>query len=691
MNQLATETSPYLRQHADNPVDWLPWGDEALAKARAEDKPVLLSVGYSSCHWCHVMAHESFEDADTAEVMNRHFINIKVDREERPDLDRIYQLALQMITQRSGGWPLTMFLNPHTMAPFYGGTYFPKQPRYGLPPFADLLVQVADYYRKHRDEIDEQNNSLLQAFASINPPGGQDELTVVPLDMARQELEQAFDETYGGFGDAPKFPHPPHIERLLRRYAASLDYDDAADDKALQMITTTLVRMAFGGIYDHLGGGFSRYSVDQYWMIPHFEKMLYDNAQLLALYADAHALTGQALFKRVCTETADWIMRRMQAGAGGYYSSLDADSEGEEGRYYVWDPDEIRRHLNEDDSKLFMRRYGLDRDANFEGDWHLFINQDIATLAGEFGTSEEDIEQRLDRARAELLAERQKRIPPGLDDKILTSWNALMIRGMVIAARHLDRPDWLDSAQRALDFIRQKLWRDGRLLATAKGDEAHLTAYLDDYAFLLDAMLELLQLRWNSDDFDFACQLADTMLEFFYDQNNGGFYFTAHDHETLMYRPKTFADDALPSGNGVAARAIQRLGYLLGEMRYLDAAEQTLQTAWPSLSKFPHAHDALLNALEEYLEPPQIIILRGTSPALDEWHDSLLDGYRPRRMVLAIDAAQSDLPEAIADKKPLNDIVAYVCQDLQCSAPVTDPDELSTLLEQGDTTDAPVS
>ena len=291
MNLLAEETSPYLHQHADNPVDWLPWSGDALAKARAEDKPVLLSIGYSSCHWCHVMAHESFEDADTAEVMNRHFINIKVDREERPDLDRIYQLALQMITQRSGGWPLTMFLNPHTLVPFYGGTYFPKQSRYGLPPFADLLVQVADYYRKHRDDIDEQNQSLLQAFHSINPPGRQNDLDNTPLTGARQQLEQAFDETYGGFGPAPKFPHPPHIDRLLHVYVASLEHG-TADDKALLMATTTLVRMGLGGIYDQLGGGFSRYSVDEYWMIPHFEKMLYDNAQLLSLYANAYALTG---------------------------------------------------------------------------------------------------------------------------------------------------------------------------------------------------------------------------------------------------------------------------------------------------------------------------------------------------------------------------------------------------------------
>ena len=495
-NHLAGETSPYLLQHAGNPVDWHPWGPEALAKAARENKPILLSVGYSACHWCHVMAHECFEDPQVAAVMNALFVNIKVDREERPDLDKIYQTAHALLTQRNGGWPLTMFLTPDGRIPFFGGTYFPKEPRYGLPGFVDLMQRVAGFYRERQADIAEQNTALLQALDSLAAPAyAPGRPSARPLDIARNQLEQHFDPVHGGFGRAPKFPHPTSLERLLRHWAATRD-GGQPDERALHLATFTLERMALGGVYDQLGGGFCRYSVDDQWMIPHFEKMLYDNGPLLALYAQAYAATGDPLFARVADETAAWVMREMQAPEGGYYSTLDADSEGEEGRFYVWTPAEVRDLLGAD-YDLFARRYGLDREPNFEGHHHLHVFATAADLARESSTSEADVLRRLDAARATLLAARARRVRPGRDEKILTAWNGLMIRGMAIAARHLGRPEYALSAERALDFIRATLWRDGRLLATCKDGRAHLNAYLDDYVFLIDAILELLQVRWR--------------------------------------------------------------------------------------------------------------------------------------------------------------------------------------------------
>ncbi len=662
-NRLSHETSPYLLQHAHNPVDWYPWGPEALERARREDKPILLSIGYSACHWCHVMAHESFEDPATAQVMNELFVNVKVDREERPDLDKIYQTAHQLLTGRGGGWPLTLVLTPEHQTPFFAGTYFPRTPRHGMPAFTDLLRRIETSYRTRGDEITRQNAALLNALRNVNPAprAGDVTLNATPLDMARRQLESSFDARYGGFGGAPKFPHPPHIEHLLR----------SADGQALTMASFTLQAMAQGGLYDQLGGGFCRYSVDEQWMIPHFEKMLYDNGLLLALYAQAWTASKDPLFKRIALETARWVIREMQAPEGGYYSSLDADSEGHEGKFYVWSQEEVRGLLDEQEYTVFARRFGLDRLANFEGEWHLHVFADIAVIAAEMKLGEAALVQILDMARAKLLKARELRVRPGRDDKILTSWNALMIKGMALAGRLLDEPELLHSAERSLHFIKTRLWTDGRLLATCKDGHAHLMAYLDDYAYLLDAVLELLQVRWRTDDLNFAVQLAEVLLEHFEDKQHGGFYFTAGDHEQLIHRPKPLADDATPAGNGIAAYALNRIGYLLGETRYLDAAERALKAGWDDISRAPYAHDSMLLALEETLTPPQIIILRGAPAEMREWQSLCTSGYAPRRLCFAIPGDETQLPGSLALRAAKDGPIAYFCEGHICNAPIT--------------------
>ncbi len=690
-NRLAGETSPYLQQHAENPVDWRPWGEEALTLAKREGKPILLSIGYSACHWCHVMAHESFEDAEVAVVMNRLFVNIKVDREERPDLDQIYQAAHQMLTGRAGGWPLTLFLAPDG-TPFFGGTYFPKSPRYGLPGFADLCLRVADAWRDKRADIAQQNGELLRALAAgatASPASG--ELTAAPLQLVVERAAQSFDPQFGGFGCAPKFPHPAELELLLRRHAATLDAHCG------EIALFTLRRMAEGGLYDQLGGGFYRYSVDERWEIPHFEKMLYDNGPLLRLYADAWRVSREPLFRRVAEETAAWVMREMQSPEGGYFSSLDADSEHEEGRFYVWTPEKVSLRTTAEEYAVAAAHYGLDRPANFEGaHWHLFVAKPLAEVAASLGKSLADCERLLQSAREKLFAAREQRIRPGRDGKILTSWNALMIEGMAHAGRVCGRDDWLASARRALDFIRKQMWKDGRLLATCKDGRAHLNAYLDDYAYLLKAVLELLQDEFEAELLDFAQALGDTLLEHFEDRKStlspapspaggrgeglgplrdqtgmGGFWFTSHDHEALIHRPKTGHDNATPSGNGVAAFALQRLGHLTGEARYLEAAGRTLRLYHPDMVRQPGGFATLIMALEEGLCPPTLVILRGPKSQLHEWKEIISDKPWPWVMAFALSDQPGKLP-AVLDKPLREDVNAWVCSGVKCLEPTDD-------------------
>ncbi len=679
-NRLAHETSPYLQQHAGNPVDWFPWGEEALTLARTRDQPILLSVGYSACHWCHVMAHESFEDAAVAAEMNRLYVNIKVDREERPDLDQIYQTAHHMLTRRNGGWPLTMFLMPDG-TPFFGGTYFPKMPRYNMPGFLDLLPRIEKAYREQRAEIGKQNESLMTALAGTVPAGSDaGEFTRAPLTDALSEFAQVFDREHGGIGHAPKFPHPYELAFCLRRHAL----DD--DKTGLDIAHTTLTHMAEGGIYDHLGGGFARYSVDETWTIPHFEKMLYDNGPLLALYCDAWRVTQSPRYKTVCAETAAWVMREMQsaviANEGGYYSSFDADSEHVEGKFYVWTPDEVKAVLTPEEYAVLAPHYGLAATANFEHEfWHLRVTRPPA----------DGSEALLASARAKLLAVRNQRIWPGRDEKILTSWNALMIKGMARAARVFDQPAWLVSAQNALDFIRRTLWcpahESGRLLATYKDGKAHLNAYLDDYAFLLDALLELMQSEFRAGDLAFARALADRLLAQFEDAEQGGFFFTSHDHEKLIHRGKPGHDNATPSGNGVAAFALQRLGHLIGEPRYIEAAERAIRLFYGAMQRQPSAFVSLLTALEESLTPPRIVILRGAAHALGEWQRTLATMYLPQTLIVALPDNLTDLPALLDKPAPAasaGGVNAWVCQGVSCLPPLSDLGTIGRLLKQAD-------
>ncbi|HEX7029752.1 MAG TPA: thioredoxin domain-containing protein [Gammaproteobacteria bacterium] len=672
-NRLGAETSPYLLQHADNPVAWQPWDEVALAAAREADRPILLSIGYSACHWCHVMAHESFEDAGTAALMNELFVNIKIDREERPDLDRVYQTAHQILAQRPGGWPLTVFLAPDDLTPFFAGTYFPREARYGMPGFQDVLRRVHAAFIDQRAQLREQNAALRNVFAKLDsaPAGKGESLDDAPVMSARRILEREFDADNGGFGGAPKFPHPSNLEFLLR-------HGQLADDApAGRLARFSLECMAGRGLYDQVGGGFFRYCVDAAWRIPHFEKMLYDNGPLLALYADAFALSGNGMFRRVTEETAEWAIREMQSPEGGFYSSLDADAAGREGGFHAWSREQISAALADPALEaLVVEHYGLDGKPNFEGEWHLNIHRDIDTMAKDHGIGVDEMRERIDTARQRLFDFRERREHPGRDEKILASWNALMIRGLARAARRLSKPEYADAAERALRFIRAELWRDGRLLASHKDGRSRFNAYLDDYAYLLDALLELLQCRWRSEDLDLAHELANVLLERFEDRERGGFFFTSHDHENLIHRPRPFADEAMPSGNGVAAGALIRLAHLDGETAWLDAAERALRAGMESVKRAPQAHGALLEALRAWNHPGETVILRGEPDVMREWQRALEQEPRLDRMVFAIPPGAAGLPEALETRRPQGRCVAYVCRGFTCGPPVTSLDGL---------------
>ncbi|MEM8814957.1 MAG: thioredoxin domain-containing protein [Pseudomonadota bacterium] len=684
-NQLKNETSPYLLQHADNPVYWYAWGEEAFEEARRSNRPVLLSVGYSACHWCHVMAHESFEDESTAAVMNELFVNVKVDREERPDIDKIYQTAHQLITQRAGGWPLTMFIDPDDQRPFFGGTYFPNTARHGMPGFTELLESVAKYYSERREEAKQQGAKIHEVFDKLVPPPAPDAtLDAEPLAGARAVLGKTFDHDYGGFGSAPKFPHPVTIDYLLRYWRSSANGGEP-DIEALYMATLTLKRMADGGIFDHVGGGFCRYSVDKYWQIPHFEKMLYDNGPLLALYAQAYLASGDESFRETAGLTADWMLADMRAPNGGLYSARDADSEGEEGLYYLFTPDAVEALLEPGDYAFVSRYFGLDQPANFEGQWHLCLRKSFDESAEAAELTADQARAALGRARKALLEARAEREAPLRDEKQLTAWNALAIRGFAIAGRALEREDLVDAAGRALEFIRDTLMVDGRLHASYKDGRVRFNAYLDDYVFLIDAILEYLQSRWDSSLLDFATTLADRVLERFADTANGGFYFTANDHEQLMHRGKPVADDALPAGNGVAAYALQRLGFVLGRTDYLDAAEATLRFAWRAMQEYPHGHVMLLTALEEQLSPCETIVIRGDSEEIEGWRRSAAKIYAPRRLVFAIPRDEDGLPGALAERTAREgETLAYRCVGTHCDLPVTNFAALALGMREAD-------
>lgn len=660
-NHLIHEPSPYLQQHAYNPVDWYPWGKSAFERAKKESKPILLSIGYAACHWCHVMAHESFEDESTAKLMNELFINIKVDKEERPDLDKIYQTSHYLLTQQSGGWPLTIFLTPE-LIPFFSGTYFPKEEHPQLPAFKRVLELIADFYRKQPDKVKNQAHQLEQLLLQHESSNLSQQLNNEPLQLGLNSLEQQYDAEFGGFGHAPKFPQASRLEYLLRNNSP--------------LACTTLMHIAKGGIYDQLAGGFYRYSVDQHWNIPHFEKMLYDNGQLLMLYSLAGTQYGEAYFHDIARQTAEWVLNDLQAPEGGFYSSFDADSEGEEGKFYRWQPEEIRSLLSKDEYAVIRLYFGLDLSPNFEGYWHLYVAKSLDSVCKLLKIRQEQGEQFLSAARLKLLKARNKRIEPFRDEKILTSWNSLMVKGLLLAGANLKEQRFINAGQKTLHFIQKKLWHKNTLYASYKDDKAYLAAYLDDYAFLLDALVTSLQVSWNTEHLLFAMKLADEVLNSFADKK-GGFYFTAENHEKLLYRPKAMMDEAIPAGNAVLLRAFLVLGHLLGESRYLDAAENILQTAWPMLMQYPAEHCSLLLGLKDYLMPPQMIVIRGERDEIKAWQQ---EAQSITNYSFAIPNEAGPLPELLALKKIEGNACAYLCRGLTCEAVLTSIAELKSRL-----------
>lgn len=679
-NKLAKESSLYLQQHADNPVEWYPWGEEAFAKAVQEKKPVLLSIGYSACHWCHVMANESFSDPETAQLMNELFVNIKVDKQERPDLDKIYLIAHQFLTGRGGGWPLTIFINPVDRMPFFAGTYFPKDPHHGLVGFKEVLRKIAAFYHNNQDAIVKQNVQLTSAFEQLEIiHASAMTLDVNLLSEAMQQFTHEYDAIYGGFGEAPKFPRPANLEFLLSYSARKNDKQEP--DVSLAIVNTSLTKMAQSGLYDHLGGGFFRYCVDEQWHIPHFEKMLYDNGQLLMVYAMADSIEPQPIFQHILQQTGEWVLRDMQSPEGGFYSTLDADSEHEEGKFYLWNKAEVQSLLTAEEYTLVAAYFGLEKPANFEGVWHLFENKSLDEMAAALNSDSQKTDALLLSACKKLFQAREQRIHPARDENILTSWNALMIKGLALAGFALNNVDFIQSAQRAIDFVRTHRWKNKRLNSGARGNN---NAYLDDYAFLLDALITLLTIEWRSEDLHFAVEIADSLLSHFYDEANGGFYFTSHENESLISRLKPLQDEAIPAGNGIAAFALARLGNLLGEMRYKEASENTLKMAALAIASYPAAYPSLLMALEDYFYPPEMVLILGEMDALLEWKKLSQQYYSPKRLVFFMAADEKNIPSVFAQRAPKKgEVVAYVCQGMSCFEPINHIDKFEEFLKKG--------
>jgi uncharacterized protein YyaL (SSP411 family) len=686
-NRLANETSPYLLQHADNPVDWYAWGDEAFAAAREAGKPILLSVGYSACHWCHVMAHESFENPQTAALMNELFVSIKVDREERPDVDNIYMQAVQSMTGR-GGWPMTVFLTEEGI-PFYGGTYYPPEDRQGMPGFPRVLQAVYEAYRDKRTQIEIAGHDLLQRIGSPGQLKANEDnlLTESILDEAVRELLQAHDDDLGGFGKAPKFPQAMDIDFLLRYYHS------ASQPEVLKAAETTLKAMANGGMYDQVGGGFHRYSTDDVWLVPHFEKMLYDNALLARVYLDAYKVTGDPFYRRVAQETLDYVLREMTDPSGGFYSAQDADSEGEEGKFFLWTPAQLKAVL-EDDAELVGRYYGVTEGGNFEGTNILHVHTPAAKYAESHGQVVALFEAKLLEAKTRLYAARERRVHPSRDDKVLTAWNGLMQRAFAEAAIALDDDRYREAAARNADFLLTTMRPGNRLLRTWKsGLEARLTGYLEDYACLIDALLATHAATFEPRYLQSAIELADEMLDLFWDDEVQGFFDTGKDHETLVTRPRDFFDNATPSGTSVAVDVLLRLSELTDNTDYEDRATLCLRTLTPFLDQAPTAFGRLLAALEFHLARSQELAVivptseaarpepvegRETPKAASSLLDPLRLLYTPNLLLVGAPEGQGAEVSPLLAERPLLEgkPTAYVCERYVCQAPTTDPEQL---------------
>lgn len=686
-NRLIYETSPYLRQHAHNPVDWYPWGPEAFERAKADDMPIHLSIGYSACHWCHVLAHESFENPETAALLNKYFINIKVDREERPDLDQIYMNAVQMMT-RHGGWPMTVFLTPEGV-PFYGGTYFPPEDRHNMPGFPRILLGVADAYRSRPDEVTETAASILEELRNMGQARESNEIiTAEILDTAERNIARSYDPRYGGFGSAPKFPAAMNLEFLLRQYHRT------GQSETLEMIENTCRKMAEGGMYDQLGGGFHRYSTDAKWLAPHFEKMLYDNALLSRLYLHVYQQTKDDFYKRIAEETLDYVLREMTDERGGFYSTQDADSEGHEGKFFVWTVDEVQEILGEEDGALFCAFYDVTENGNFEGKNILHVSRSLEEVAKEGGVTAESLQEVLERGRRELFEARERRIKPDRDEKVLTAWSGLMLASFAEAAAILERNDYRDAAEKNAQFVLENLKRDELLLRTYKDNQAKLNGYLDDYAFFIDGLTTLYQatgrLRWLEE----AQTLADRMLEEFWDNEDGGFFYTGKSHEELIVRSKDYFDNATPSGNSVAAEALLHLAALTANEDYSRKAVTIFRLLRDPLKRYSSAFGRLLCALDFYLSTPKEIAIIGEGES-EETRDLLREvwsRYLPNKIVAQIDGDDKRAAEVVPllRDRPMIDgrASAYVCEHYTCQQPVSSAAELARQLSSGATLDA---
>jgi len=675
-NHLVHETSPYLLQHADNPVDWYPWGEEAFEKARAENKPVLLSIGYSACHWCHVMAHESFEDEAIAQLMNENFVNIKVDREERPDLDQIYMNAVQMMTHH-GGWPMTVFLTPDGV-PFYGGTYFPPQDRYNMPGFPRVLIGVAEAYRDRRDDIRETGTSLVNELRRLSETSTSDQpIERELLDAAYAGIIRNYDSVNGGFGGAPKFPPAMTLEFLLRTTART------GNQEALDIVSHTCKKMANGGIYDQIGGGFHRYSTDSKWLVPHFEKMLYDNALLSRLYLHYYQVSQDPLAKETVEGILDYVLREMTDPAGGFYSTQDADSEGHEGKFFVWDIDEIRNVLGERDAALFCGYYNITESGNFEGKNIPNVTYSVEHIAKEHGVSVSELQESLTESRRKLFELRETRIKPGRDEKILTAWNGLMMASFAEAGVILNRPDYTAAARRNAEFVIFNLQKDGALLRTWKDGVAKFNAYLEDYAFLIEGLTTLFEttgeFRWLTK----ALAFSVVMIKEFWDEDAGGFFFTGTSHENLIVRSKDFFDNATPSGNSVAALVLLKLALLSGNEKYRDIATATLGAIADQARRYPSGFGYALSAADFLLSTPKEIAIVGNDPFdIQPLLREVWRTYLPNKVVAA--SFGVDVIPLLENRPLVNDLpTAYVCVQYACQKPVTDPIELGAQLRLG--------
>ncbi len=675
-NRLADETSPYLLQHQNNPVDWYPWDTEALERSRNEDLPIFLSIGYSACHWCHVMEHESFESAAIAEELNKHFVCIKVDREERPDLDQIYMNAVQVLTGR-GGWPMSVFLTPD-LKPFYGGTYWPPEPRHGMPGFDQVITAVAKAWNENREGVLETSERLTEELAQVSQQGkAPGELSAALVRNAVSHFRQTYDRTYGGFGGAPKFPAPMSL-RLLMRY-----WHRHKDQFALDMVTGTLDRMAAGGIYDHLGGGFARYSVDARWLVPHFEKMLYDNSLLAIAYVEAFQITGNQEYARVIRETLDYVLRDMTNPAGGFYSTEDADSEGVEGKFYVWTPEQLVEVLGQAKAETFAKVYDVTEHGNFEEASILNLPKTIAQQAQPLGREEESLRRELAESRQKLFKAREQRIHPHKDDKVITAWNGLMIEALAVAGVVLGESRYLDAARQAVVFIDEKLRRkDGRLLHTWRNGAAKYDGFLDDYSYLACGLITLYEATGEAKYLSQAIADMEAVLARFSDAGQGGFFYTADDQDALLVRNKEFADNAVPSGNAMAALALVKLAKLTGEERYLTAAEKTMQASAEIMQRYPSAAAQMLQAVDFLLGPTyELVFASDQGPEARDVLAELQQQFLPNK-VLAFAGDSLPALTGLLEGKQISaaEPTLYICEGFTCQAPAHGREEIQERL-----------